>query len=136
MEAKINKHTNSLTVDEWGLKLDINPYRLLTKFMDDEAKLMLQQMVESKFSSIVGNLVTEYTKYQQLTEQEQQKIDEKEVVIQSIYDYAVFIRQISCLSERFELDMILESSEPFIREAIEWACRIYRYSTAYGYKDN
>jgi len=115
MEAKINKHTNSLTVDEWGLKLDINPYRLLTKFMDDEAKLMLQQMVESKFSSIVGNLVTEYTKYQQLTEQEQQKIDEKEVVIQSIYDYAVFIRQISCLSERFELDMILESSEPFIK---------------------
>jgi len=134
MFIQINSNSSEIEINELGLKLNIKPNLLISKLMDQNGRNMLKEMMDSKFKSIIEALSEDKLKIE-TGNINSEKVETKEIILNSVLDFATFVRQISILSTEFELDIIYDDLDSNKKEIYDWAYSLIKYNSKYGFRD-
>ena len=135
MQAYINHHSTNTEFSIGGLKLSVDPYTLVKSNFNEISSNMLEDMISVKFKQLVYELYCYYHgEYLLLSQIDRSKINNREVKLKCVSDYANFIRHILPLSNDSEL--YYDNLTDELKLVIDWANSLLRYSSIYDYKDS
>lgn len=123
---KIEKYPDgTMSLDVYGLKMEINPYKLMNEKLSEESSNMLDIILEKQFKK----LLTKVSNTHDINESKEYVNTLREKIDPSILEVARFIRELSLLHSDFECVNLTEEE----KEINDWCYTIYKYNSNYGH---